>query len=74
MNDPISCTILFPSSNSNGNASANFSLLISTCGSDYLNTSKEGCDSTPFIYSPITLLVYVVVENVIVNVENVMDL
>ncbi len=45
-NDPISCTILSPNSNSNGNPSADYGLLGGTCIFDGLNTSKEGCVST----------------------------
>jgi hypothetical protein len=53
VDDPISCTILLPSSNSNGNQSTDSGLLTSTCNFDGLNISKKAYGSTPSIYSPI---------------------
>ncbi len=46
VNDPIFCTNMFPSSNSNGNPFAYLSLLIRTCSFDGLNSTKEGFVST----------------------------
>jgi hypothetical protein len=44
---------MFPSSNSNGNFFVDLGLLISTCSSNDLNTSKEGRGSNPSICNPI---------------------
>jgi hypothetical protein len=46
VDNTISCTNLLPSSNSNGNPFANYGLLIGTCSSDGLNSTKEGFVST----------------------------
>jgi len=48
-NDPRSCTILLPSSNSNGNPSTYFGLLGGTCSSTGLNSSKASCVATIFV-------------------------
>jgi hypothetical protein len=51
--DPISCTNLFLSSNSNGNLSVDLGLLLTTCISDGLNIAKEGYVSTLSVCSPL---------------------
>jgi hypothetical protein len=73
--DPISYTIIFPNSNSNGNRSIDCGLLTFICSSDGLNISEEGYVSTP-IYNPINLLMFVVivVANVVIKFENIVDL
>jgi len=45
-NDPNSCTIFLPSSNSNENPFANSGLLAGTCSSVGLNSSKASCVAT----------------------------
>ncbi len=60
VNDPISCTNLFPNPNSNGCPSTNPGLLISTCSSSGLNTTKEGYVSTIFVYILVTYRPYCV--------------
>jgi len=52
-NDPISCTNMLPSPNSNGNPFVDLGLLIGTCTYNGLNTAKEGCVSILFVYNPI---------------------
>ncbi len=53
-NDPISFTNLLHSSNSNSNPFVDHGLLLGTYIFYGLNTSKEGCVSTFFVYSLVT--------------------
>ncbi len=76
--DPSSCTILFPISNSNGDPFVDYGLLGGTCGSTGLNSSKTNCVATFSVYNLVTYrpsYVYCfTTTNVVVNVENVLDL
>jgi hypothetical protein len=58
--DPNSCTILLPSSNSNGNPLANFGLLDGTCNSTGLNFSKVSYVATLFVCSLVAYRPYCV--------------
>jgi len=77
IDDPSSCTILLPNSNSNGNPFADFGLLGGTCSYAGLNSSKVSCVTILSVYNSVAYKpfhVYCCVANAIVNVKNVLDL
>jgi hypothetical protein len=74
--NPNSCTILLPNSNSIRNPSTYFGLLGGTCSCIGLNSSKAGYVAILSIYCLVTrrplMFVVVVIANVVANVVNIL--
>ncbi len=77
-NDPNSCTIILPSSNSNGIPFANFGILGVTYSFIGLNSSKASYVASLSVYSSMayrpSCACVVITTNVVLNVINVVDL